>query len=219
MSYVDQKMSGGKIGAIVIVALIHALLGYAFVTGLAYQYVKKAAQDMDVFDVEEPPPPPPDEPPPPPPDQPMQPPPVVAPPAIVQVPQPPIMMQTVQTPPPSIVMTPVVAPPAPPAPPPRVSQAASMSIGNIQRLFGDPANYPDDALNAGAQGLVVASLQIDGRGTVTGCSVTTSSRNSSLDSQTCRLFKRIKASPARDADGNGVASTTSLRFRWVLPAE
>ena len=40
------------------------LLGYAFVTGLAYQYVKKAQEKLNTFDVEEPPPPPPDEPPP-----------------------------------------------------------------------------------------------------------------------------------------------------------
>jgi len=59
MAYTDQKMSGGKIVAIVIVALIHAALGYAFVTGLAFQYVKKAQEKMTTFDVEPPPPPPP----------------------------------------------------------------------------------------------------------------------------------------------------------------
>ncbi|BCI72543.1 hypothetical protein SPKIRA_33730 [Sphingomonas paucimobilis] len=59
MAYTDQKMSGGKVVAIVIVVLIHAALGYAFVTGLAYQYVKKATEKLDTFNVEEPPPPPP----------------------------------------------------------------------------------------------------------------------------------------------------------------
>ena len=68
MAYADQKMSGGKMVAIFIVVLIHAALGYAFVTGLAYQYVKKAQEKLNTFDVEEPPPPPPDEPPPPPPE-------------------------------------------------------------------------------------------------------------------------------------------------------
>ena len=72
MAYTDQKMSGGKVVAIVIVVLIHAALGYAFVTGLAYQYVKKATEKLNTFDVQEPPPPPPPEepPPPPPPEQP-----------------------------------------------------------------------------------------------------------------------------------------------------
>ena len=47
MAYADQKMSGGKMVAIFIVVLIHAALGYAFVTGLAYQYVKKAQEKLD----------------------------------------------------------------------------------------------------------------------------------------------------------------------------
>ncbi|MCM3612761.1 hypothetical protein M4S82_16200, partial [Planococcus sp. MERTA32b] len=108
MAYADQKMSSGKIVAIVIVALIHAALGYAFVTGLAFQYVKKVSEKLNTFDVEEPPPPPPDEPPPPPPDQPLQPPPVVTPPAIVQTQTPPVVvMQSVPTPPPVFVPAPV----------------------------------------------------------------------------------------------------------------
>jgi protein TonB len=86
MAYSDQKMSGGKIGALVIVALIHVALGYAFVTGLATNFVKKQVEKLNTFDVEEPPPPPPEEPPPPPPDVPMTPPPVVSPPPIVRTP-------------------------------------------------------------------------------------------------------------------------------------
>ncbi|HWH18691.1 MAG TPA: energy transducer TonB, partial [Allosphingosinicella sp.] len=68
MAYADQKMSQGRITAIIIVALLHALLGYAFVTGLAYNVVKKVAEDLKTFDVEEEPPPPEEEPPPPPPE-------------------------------------------------------------------------------------------------------------------------------------------------------
>ncbi len=41
MAYSDQKMSGSKITALVIVALVHLALGYAFVTGLATNFVKK----------------------------------------------------------------------------------------------------------------------------------------------------------------------------------
>ncbi|MFN3520300.1 MAG: energy transducer TonB, partial [Sphingomonas sp.] len=52
MAYSDQKMSGSKVVAIVIVALIHAALGYAFVTGLAFQYVKKVSEKLNTFDVE-----------------------------------------------------------------------------------------------------------------------------------------------------------------------
>ena len=66
MSYAQKKeISGNRTAAIVVVALIHALLGYAIVTGLAFNVVKKVAEDLKTFDVEEEPPPPEEEPPPP----------------------------------------------------------------------------------------------------------------------------------------------------------
>jgi protein TonB len=215
MAYADQKMSGSKIVAIVIVALIHAALGYAFVTGLAYQYVKKVAKDLNAFDVEEPPPPPPDEPPPPPPDQPMQPPPVVSPPPIVQVPSPAPPMVTVPIPPPAAPPIPVAAPPAPP-PPPRVSQAAKLK-GNVGQFFG-PDSYPDSARDAGAQGSVRALLQVGTDGRVTGCTITSGSGNRDLDDATCRISRsRVRFTPAKDDAGNPITSSYNLAVRWQLP--
>lgn len=215
MAYADQKMSGGKITAIIIVALIHVALGYAFVTGLAYQYVKKAAEDLNAFDVEEPPPPPPDQPPPPPPDVKFEPPPVVAPPPIVQTNiAPPVTIQSVPTPPPVFVPTPT-APPAPP-PPPRVSQAAGLK-GNPAQYFSSD-NYPPAAARAGAQGRVVAKLNVGTDGRVSGCQITTSSGNSDLDDTTCRIARsRIKFTPAKDEAGQPLASVYTLPVRWVLP--
>ncbi len=172
MAYADQKMSGSKVVAIVIVAAIHLALGYAFVTGLAYQYVKKVSEKLNTFDVEEPPPPPPDEPPPPPPDVPMTPPPVVTPPPIVSAPTvaPPVISVPVPPPP-----RPVEAPPPPPPPPapPRISQAA-VAKGNPGQYFNSD-NYPPSALRAGEQGRVVASLTIGTDGRVADCEVTSSS--------------------------------------------
>jgi protein TonB len=57
-------MSGNKIIAIILVALIHVAVGYALVTGLAYSAVKKAIERVTTVDINEPPPPPPDTPPP-----------------------------------------------------------------------------------------------------------------------------------------------------------
>ena len=66
MSYANRKQMGSnRTVAIIIVALIHVVLGYALVTGLAYNVLKKAADDLKTFDVEDEPPPPPEEPPPP----------------------------------------------------------------------------------------------------------------------------------------------------------
>jgi protein TonB len=68
MAYADQQMSGNKIIAIIIVALIHVAIGYALVTGLAYNAMKKVVERVTTVDIDEPPPPE-EEPPPPAPSQ------------------------------------------------------------------------------------------------------------------------------------------------------
>ena len=102
MSYARRReMSSNRTAAIIIVALIHIALGYALVTGLAYNVIKKAAEDLKTFDVEDEPPPPPEEPPPPPEQNTPPPPQVVAPPPIVRT-------NTVAPP---VISTPVAPPP------------------------------------------------------------------------------------------------------------
>lgn len=219
MAYADRNVSGNRVVAIVIVSVLVAVMGYAFVTGLTYKYVKAVSEKLKTFDVEEPPPPPPDEPPPPPPDQPLEPPPVVSPPPIVttQV-QSPVVIQTVQAPPPVYVPTPVAAPPPPPPAPPRISQAAGLK-GNPAQFFGNDA-YPSDAIRAGAQGRVVARLTVGADGRVSACSITTSSGNSSLDDTTCRIARsRVRYTPAKDENGQATVSTATLPVRWVLPED
>ena len=98
MSYAQRKeISGNRTLAIIFVVVIQFALGYAIVTGLAYNVIKKTVQDLKTFDVEEQPPPP-EKPPPPPKDMPKVPPPPMIPPSLVQLraPEPPI--QTVTTP-------------------------------------------------------------------------------------------------------------------------
>ena len=58
MAYADRDVAGSRVVAIVMVAVILAAVGYAFVTGLAYQYVKKVQDNLETFDITEPPPPP-----------------------------------------------------------------------------------------------------------------------------------------------------------------
>jgi protein TonB len=59
MAYVDQNQSKEKTIAFIITAIIMVGVGYALITGLAYNVIKKAAQDMKVIDVQDQPPPPP----------------------------------------------------------------------------------------------------------------------------------------------------------------
>jgi protein TonB len=82
MAYADQKLSGNRLAAIIIVALIHIAVGYALITGLAYEAATKIIKKVTTVDIKEdqPKPPPP---PPPPPDWLPPPPPIVAPPPVV----------------------------------------------------------------------------------------------------------------------------------------
>lgn len=221
MAYADRDVAGSRIVAIVVVSVIVAALGYAFVTGLAYQYVKKVSEKLNTFDVTEPPPPPPDEPPPPPPDVPLTPPPVVTPPPIVRTnTPPPVIINTTPVPPPP---APVVLPPPPqpapaPPPPPRVSQAAGLK-GDVTRYFSAD-DYPPGALRAEAQGRTVVSLSVGADGRVSNCTVSSSSGNSDLDNATCRIARsRVRYTPAKDQNGNPIASSTSLPVRWQLPQD
>src|SRR3954451_14908745 len=140
MSYVDQGMTQGRVYAIIGVAILHALVAYAFVTGLAYRFVKAATEDLKTFDVQAEPPPP--EEPPPPPKQEVQPPPIVSPPPLVRtnLTPPPIMAVPV-APPPHITPTAPTAPPAPVAPPPPRRVEPAHARANLASYVSD-ADYP-----------------------------------------------------------------------------
>lgn len=218
MSYVDQPISRGRTYAIIIVALLHALLAYAFVSGLAYRFVKGLNPDMKTFDVKEEPPPPPEEPPPPPPDQPSSPP-ITA----VQSPIPTPSPMVVPLPPPALPAPPVirVAPPAPvpaPPPPPRIVPP-QRARANLNSYFSTD-DYPAAALRGNEQGTTGFSLTIGTSGRVEACSVTSSSGSSSLDQATCRILRsRARYTPARDENGNPTTGRDSGRVTWRLPAD
>ena len=216
MSYVDQGMSQSRVWAIVLVAVLHALLAYAFVTGLAYKFVKNVSEDLKTFDVEEEPPPPEEEPPPPEPKQ-ETPPPVTAPPSIIRMPT----TQTIVAPPPP-PPTPafIPAPPAPPAPPPapRTVEPAS-ARANLQSYFSTD-DYPSAAQRANEEGTASFSLTVGPDGRVQACTVTASSGSTSLDAATCRILRsRARFTPARDNTGQPTTDTVRNRIRWVLPQD
>lgn len=218
MSYADQRMSSGRITAIVIVALLHALLGYAFITGLAYNVVKQVAADLKTFDVTEEAPPP-EEPPPPPPQQEAPPPPVVSPPPIVRTNVAPPIVQTVHVAPP-VIITPTApqAPPAPPAPPPPPKKIETARAKANLASYVSNDDYPPSAIRAEEQGTTGFRLDVGPDGRVTNCTVTSSSGSSALDQATCRLMqRRARFTPAKDADGSPTTDSVSSRIKWVLP--
>ena len=227
MSYANRKqLSNNRTVPIVMSALITGLMGYALVSGLAYSVVKEAAEELKTFDVEDEPPPPPDEPPPPPEENPLPPPPpeVSAPPPLVRMDTVAPQIQTTPVIQPSPPVTPIArpSPPAPvappPPPPPRVSQAAR-ATGSLPGLITTD-DYPQSALRNGDQGTTAVSLTIGPNGRVSGCNVTSSSGSGSLDSTTCSvLTRRARFTPAKDQNGQPIGDTTSVRIKWVVPAE
>jgi len=217
MSYAERKqMSSNRVVAIIVVALIHLLLGYALVTGLAYNVAKKMAEDLKTFDVEDEPPPPPDEPPPPPEQVPDTPPPMVAPPPIVRTNTvAPPMIVTPVAPPPQIT----VAPPRPPAPPPVRTIEPAKARANLASYVSNE-DYPDSAIRNEEQGTTGFRLDVSADGRVSNCTITASSGSSALDNATCRLMRsRARFTPATDSTGAKTSDSVSSRIRWVLPKD
>lgn len=221
MSYADQSpMSPRKIVAIGLVALLHALLGYAFITGLAYNVIKKTIADTKVFDVAEEPPPPEEKPPPPPPETKVEPPPMVTPPPIVQV-------QTQSAPPmvvvPEAPRAPVITPQAPVAPPPPPKPA----LASKATERGDPSSwvttedYPSRALREEREGTTTIAWDVDAEGKIVNCRVTASSGSPDLDEASCKnVTRRGRYKPAVDTNGQAVASSGfSRRVRWQIPKD
>ncbi|ASK89622.1 energy transducer TonB [Sphingorhabdus sp. SMR4y] len=217
MAYADQEMSSNKIISIVLVVIIHLLLGYALVTGLAYTAVKKVATQLDMIDIEEEEPPEePEEPPPPPPDQPIEPPPVVTPPPIVApvvAPRP--VIRTVPTAPPP--PAPVVAPPAPPPAPPPPQRANPEPRGNPGN-WANANDYPSRALREEREGTTRFRLTVGSNGRVTDCQITGSSGHADLDQAACKnLTRRARFRPSLDANGEPTTGYYSNAVRWQIP--
>jgi len=217
MAYADQQMSGNKVIAIIIVALIHVALGYALVTGLAYSAVKKAIERVTTVDIEEPPPE--EEPPPPPPDE-VQPPPPVAPPPPINInPAPPPIQTVTNPPPPAPVFTRAAPlPPPPPPPPPAPSKARGVSPegqAGWQRRIMD--NYPARAVRDEIEGRVGVRVTVGPNGRVSGCSVTSSSGSSVLDDAACQDITRYaRFNPAWDAAGNPISGSWGTTIVYQL---
>jgi protein TonB len=198
-------MSGNRITALIIVAVIHLVVGYALITGLAYEGVRQIMKKVTTVDIKK------EEdkkPPPPPPPKKELPPPIVAPPVRINIAPAPPQIETVSSPPPA--PPPIVLAPPPAAPPP--SQARSASPKNQGSWAARiQENYPGDALRAEKQGRVGVHVTIGPDGRVSSCNVTSSSGTSSLDSAACDGMLRYgRYTPALDAAGSpttGVANT------------
>lgn len=217
MAYADQPMSGNRITALVIVALIHVVVGYALVTGLAYEAAKKVMQKVTTIDIKEEVKK--EEPPPPPPKKDLPPPPIVAPPPKVNLAPAPPSITVVNEPPPA--PPPMVVVPAPPSapPPPRYTPKGASPKGN-PGAWATTNDYPSRALREEREGVTGFRVSVGPDGRVTDCQITSSSGHADLDEAACaNIRRRARFSPATDGEGQPTNGSYSNRVRWVIPKD
>jgi protein TonB len=217
MAYADQSMSGNRVTALIIVALIHIFVGYALVTGLAYEAAKKVIQKVTTVDIKEEVKK--EEPPPPPPKKAEMPPPPVAPPVKINVAPTPPQITTVSTPPPPAPI--ILAPPpaAPVAPPPPAGPTKGATPKGNPGNWATTNDYPSRALREEREGTTGFRVSVGPDGRVTDCQITSSSGHADLDQATCdNVRRRARFTPAVE-NGQPTSGSYSNRVRWVIPKD
>ena len=182
MDFAQQQRNPARhLPGITFVVVLHLVVGYALVTGLARKVVDVIKQPIETKIIEEIKKPPPDTPPPPPPKLAAPPPPFIPPPEI-QIQMPVQMQQTAIT-----AVTTVKPPPAPlqvTPPKPAPSTAVGVACPNSGQVRTE-IEYPKEALKNGISGEVTIEFTVDRNGAIKDAQVLRSSN---------RLFDRVSIS-------------------------
>jgi TonB family protein len=101
---------------------------------------------------------------------------------------------------------------------PKAYNALSMPpTATSDHMWFNDDDYPREALAAGEIGDVIARMDVDATGKVTGCAVVATSKSRSLDDRTCSTaLRRGTMKPAIGADGQPVAATRIVRVIWRM---
>lgn len=224
MSYASQQqgLTGPKLVALIIALSIVGLVGTGMVIFLAVDAIKKEIERVTTVEVkEEEPPPEPDEPPPPEEQRETSPPPPVAPPPPISIATNPPQIETTPLPPPPQPVDTRPSNPAPVGPPPQPKPPSKARPARTKGERGWSAriqeDYPSRALREEVEGTVGVRVTVTPDGRATGCSVTSSSGNSDLDSGACRSMERYaRFEPALDDAGNPTTGSYSTRITYRL---
>ncbi|MFJ2987446.1 energy transducer TonB [Collimonas sp. NPDC087041] len=211
----DGKNPSNNAVGIGAVILLHVLIIYALLTGLARKVVEVIQQPVETKIIEEikppPPPPPPDKPVPPPPKTVAPPPPFVPPPEVKVTPPPQentIAAVTNVKPPTNELPTSVAQPStngqAGPA------HTSAKIAGNCEK-----PEYPRSSLRNEEEGTVNVKLTIGVDGNVVDAVVEKGSGFKDLDRATLKAWSLCHFTPAM-ADGQAVQSSTRMQYVWKL---
>ena len=214
MDFSDKgEDSGSKLTGITVVALVHAILIYALLTGLGKKIIsviKEVPIETKVIEEVKPPPPPPDAPPPPP-KLAAPPPPFIPPPEVQVAPQPS---------PNAITAVSNVAPPRQDfhAAPPAAKAVAGPSVTKAQVDFTtcDKPDYPRNSLRNEEQGTTRLAFLIGLDGRVADSKVEKSSGFRALDAAAKNALSLCKFKPGT-VDGKPQQSWTAVDYVWKLP--
>ena len=219
MGYEQEVSSKKKLLGFILVVLLHVVLIYALINGLAQDFVKKIKHEaLEVNIIEEiklPPPPPP----PPPPKQTAAPK-VNTPPPPAYVPPVEVKVQTTDSQNSIAAVsstvpteTTVTAPPAPvePAPKPHVAVRTKASLnGGCTR-----PSYPAESIEMEEEGSVTLGFQIDVDGHVVESKIIKSSGFARLDNAAKEAFSKCEFTPAT-VDGVAEKSLATVPFEWKI---
>lgn len=223
MNYAEQQRDPGKhaIG-IGIVVVMHLLLGWALLNGLARTMIEviKGPIETKIIEEAKPPPPPPENLPPPP--KFAAPPPSFVPPPEVVVnapptPAPSITTTTVAPPPTAVTIAPAAPGPAAPAPP---RAAARPAIGNVASCAPGPDDYPAAAVKEEATGTTRVRFTVDAAGKLASSEVVKSAGSSrahkALDRVAVQKLSECTFRPGIDETGKAVGGTFDVEYVWKL---
>lgn len=223
MNYAEQQRNPGKHAVgIGIVIVMHILLGWALVNGLARTVIEviKGPIETKIIEETKPPPPPPEN---------LPPPPKFAPPPPSFVPPPEVVVTPPPTPAPTITVTPVAPPPAPvaiapaaPAPPapPAPAVPTAAPVAAITSVSDCKPAYPAAALKEDATGTTKIRFTIDASGKMMGAEVVKSAGASrahkALDRAAVNALSECKFKPGRDENGKAVGAFAHVDYVWKL---
>jgi len=225
VDYAESQRNPGKhLTGFTVVVVLHIILGWALLNGLArkvVEVIKAPIETKIIEEVKPPPPPPPENLPPPPKFAP--PPPSFAPPPEVQISNPapaPTITTTQAAPPPAAPVTiapapaPVAAAPAPPAPA-RQAVAAKIDVSTCEK-----PEYPSAAARAEATGITKIRFVVDASGSVSKAEVQQSAGASRehrlLDRTAVDALSKCRFKPGTDEHGKPVGGTTVVDYVWKL---
>jgi len=226
LNYAEQQRDPGKHAVgIGIVIVMHILLGWALVNGLARTVIEviKGPIETKIIEETKPPPPPPEN---------LPPPPKFAPPPPSFVPPPEVVVNAPPTPAPAITATTIAPPPAPPvaiapaqapvaeAPPAPPRVAARPAIGNVSTCAPKGDDYPAIAIKEEATGTTKVRFTVDASGKLASAEVVKSAGASrahkALDRVAVQKLSECTFRPGIDENGKAIGGTFDVEYVWKL---